>query len=457
MIGSLLYLTTSRPDITFVVGLCARYQAAPKTSHLLQVKRIIKYINATSDYGILYTHDTNSSLVGYCDADWAGSEDDRKSTSGGCFFLGNNLIPWFSKKQNCLSLSTTEAEYIAAGTSSIVPPCEDVSDEEEISAENSPIGSHQDDVPDARASDPEDVPDQEISGKESTSHEDSGVPTQSHGSSSPSKEDEPVHVSTDNPPSKESSKAPNFVQNISDDDSDDVPLTTSLPDSFAARIKRKRRVPDVKESPTPKKKSKTTPATSKSKQRDVKGKGKQPEVKAKSAKKKKVPVAAEESGSDVEEDVEDIFPSEKKYAGKRIPQNVPAVPIDNVSFHAEGNVQRWKYVCQRTISKEREVGSDVLECKEVVALIEKAGLMKTILKVGRCYERLVKEFMVNLSVEVGLPESVEFRKVYVRAKCVEFSPAVINNALGRSAVEFVDEELSLDVVAKEITAGQVKK
>ncbi|XP_057444347.1 uncharacterized protein LOC130736545 [Lotus japonicus] len=337
---------------------------------------------------------------------------------------------------------------------SIVPPCEDVSDEEEISAENSPIGSHQDDVPDAKASDPEDVPDQEISGKESTSHEDSGVPTQSHGSSSPSKEDEPVHVSTDDPQSKESSQAPASVQNISDD----VPLTASLPDSVAARIKRKRWVPDVEESPAPKKKSKTTPATSKSKQRDVKGKGKQPEVKAKSAKKKKVPDAVEESGSDVEEDVDDIFPSKKKkYAGKHIPQNVPAVPIDNVSFHAEGNVQKWKYVCQRRIAKEREVFSDVLECKEVIAIIEKAGLMKTILKVGRCYERLVKEFLVNRSVEVGLPESVEFRKVFVTAKCVELSPVVINNALGRSVVEFVDEELSLDVVAKEITTGQVKK
>ncbi|XP_057451906.1 uncharacterized protein LOC130743692 [Lotus japonicus] len=83
--------------------------------------------------------------------------------------------------------------------------------------------------------------------------------------------------------------------------------------------------------------------------------------------------------------------------------------------------------------------------------------MKTILKVGRCYEKLVREFLVNLSVEVGLPESIEFRKVFVRAKCVEFSPAVINKALGRSSDEFVDEEVSLDVIAKEITAGQVKK
>jgi len=86
-------------------------------SHLTQVKRILKYINSTSDYGILYSHSENSMLIGYYDADWAGSADDGKSTSGGCFFLGNNLISWFSKKQNCLSLSTTEAEYIAVGSS----------------------------------------------------------------------------------------------------------------------------------------------------------------------------------------------------------------------------------------------------------------------------------------------------------------------------------------------------
>ena len=69
MIGSLLYLTASRPDITFAVGVCARYQSEPKSSHLTQVKRILKYINGTSDYGILFTHDTNFKLTGYCDAD----------------------------------------------------------------------------------------------------------------------------------------------------------------------------------------------------------------------------------------------------------------------------------------------------------------------------------------------------------------------------------------------------
>jgi len=75
MIGSLLYLTASRPDITFVVGVCARYQAELKMSHLTQVKRILKYINSTSDYGILYSYSENFKVIDYCDADWAGSAD----------------------------------------------------------------------------------------------------------------------------------------------------------------------------------------------------------------------------------------------------------------------------------------------------------------------------------------------------------------------------------------------
>ena len=116
MIGSLLYLTASRPNIAFSVGVCAQFQAAPKESHLTAVKRIIHYINGTSDYGIWYSRDSNECLAGYSDADWAECIDDRKSTSGGCFYLRNNLVSWISKKQNSVSLSTTEAEYIAAGS-----------------------------------------------------------------------------------------------------------------------------------------------------------------------------------------------------------------------------------------------------------------------------------------------------------------------------------------------------
>ncbi|XP_039127020.1 secreted RxLR effector protein 161-like [Dioscorea cayenensis subsp. rotundata] len=113
MIGSLLYLTASRLDISFSVGVCARYQATPKESHLKAVKRIIRYVHGTTEYGIWYSKDSNSHIVGYSDAYWAGNIDDRKSTSGGCFYLGNNLVTWYSKKQSSISLSTAEAEYIA--------------------------------------------------------------------------------------------------------------------------------------------------------------------------------------------------------------------------------------------------------------------------------------------------------------------------------------------------------
>ena len=115
IIGSLLYLTTSRPDIAFSVGVCARYQATLKESHLTAMKRIIRYVNGTPDYG-LYSKDSNACLVGYSDVDWAGSVDDQKSTSSGYFYLGNNLVSWMSKKQNSMSLFTAKEEYIATGS-----------------------------------------------------------------------------------------------------------------------------------------------------------------------------------------------------------------------------------------------------------------------------------------------------------------------------------------------------
>ncbi|KAK6164040.1 hypothetical protein DH2020_000904 [Rehmannia glutinosa] len=116
MIGSLLYLIASRPYISYSVCVCVRYQSSPKESHLKDVKRIICYIKGTTELGILYSSDTNTNLAGFSDADWAGDVDDRKSTTGGCFYLGNNLVSWYSKKQNCVSLSTAESEYIALGS-----------------------------------------------------------------------------------------------------------------------------------------------------------------------------------------------------------------------------------------------------------------------------------------------------------------------------------------------------
>jgi hypothetical protein len=116
MIGRLLYLIASWPDIAFSAGVCARFQENPKESHLTAVKHIIRYVNDTLLYGIWYSKETNLVIAGYSDADWARNADDRKSTSGGCFYVGNNLVAWMSKKQASISLSTAEAEYIAAGS-----------------------------------------------------------------------------------------------------------------------------------------------------------------------------------------------------------------------------------------------------------------------------------------------------------------------------------------------------
>lgn len=93
MIGTLLYLNPVFHDITFSKGVCFRYQANPTIRHLTQVKHIIKYINGTFGYGILYYFETNFTLVGYCDVDWVGNVEDSKNTFDACFFLGNNLIP----------------------------------------------------------------------------------------------------------------------------------------------------------------------------------------------------------------------------------------------------------------------------------------------------------------------------------------------------------------------------
>ncbi|GJY47723.1 retrovirus-related pol polyprotein from transposon TNT 1-94 [Tanacetum coccineum] len=115
MIGSLLYLTASRPDIMFSVCLCARFQEAPKTSHLEAVKRIFRYIKGTTHLGLWYPKGTGIETIVYADSDHARDYVDRKSTSGICTFVGCCLTSWFLKKQTALVISTTEAEYVSAG------------------------------------------------------------------------------------------------------------------------------------------------------------------------------------------------------------------------------------------------------------------------------------------------------------------------------------------------------
>ncbi|GMP50698.1 hypothetical protein CsSME_00017211 [Camellia sinensis var. sinensis] len=105
----------TRPDICYAVGLVSRYQSNPGPAHWKAVKRILRYLKGTADYTLCY-QSSDLHLVGYCDADWGGDLDERKSTSGYAFMLSDGAISWSSKKQSCIALSTMEAEFVACSS-----------------------------------------------------------------------------------------------------------------------------------------------------------------------------------------------------------------------------------------------------------------------------------------------------------------------------------------------------
>ncbi|GJV62149.1 putative ribonuclease H-like domain-containing protein [Tanacetum coccineum] len=116
MIGCLMYLTASRPDIMFAVCLCARFQVTPKVSHMHAVKRIFRYLKHQPKLGLWYPKDSPFHLEAFSDSDYAGDNHDRRSTSGGCQYLGRRLVSWQCKKQTIVAISSTEAEYVAAAS-----------------------------------------------------------------------------------------------------------------------------------------------------------------------------------------------------------------------------------------------------------------------------------------------------------------------------------------------------
>uniref|UniRef100_A0A803LCB7 Uncharacterized protein n=2 Tax=Chenopodium quinoa TaxID=63459 RepID=A0A803LCB7_CHEQI len=127
LVGSLRYLTITRPDIVYGVGPVSRYMETPKESrymetpkelHWCPAKKIVRYIKGTLDYGMFYSYGDEATLYGYSDSDsdWAGAQHERKSTSGYVFYLGSTAITWSSKKQPVVALSSCEVEYIAASS-----------------------------------------------------------------------------------------------------------------------------------------------------------------------------------------------------------------------------------------------------------------------------------------------------------------------------------------------------
>jgi hypothetical protein len=114
LIGSLMYLVNTQPDICFAVNTLSQFQVEPRQEHWIAAKHVLRYIRGTINYGLRYTASNDIQLHGFTDSDWAGSVEDRKSTSGMSFSLGSAMISWSSRKQKSVALSTAEAEYMAA-------------------------------------------------------------------------------------------------------------------------------------------------------------------------------------------------------------------------------------------------------------------------------------------------------------------------------------------------------
>ena len=114
IVGSLMYLIVTRPDIMYSMSLISRYMENPTEIHLLVAKRILRYLQEPRDFGLFYKKGEKLELFGFTDSDYAGDQDDRRSTSGYVFMLATGVVSWSSKKQQIVSLSTSEVEFIAA-------------------------------------------------------------------------------------------------------------------------------------------------------------------------------------------------------------------------------------------------------------------------------------------------------------------------------------------------------
>ncbi|KAH1193584.1 hypothetical protein GmHk_19G054597 [Glycine max] len=240
--------------------------------------------------------------------------------------------------------------------------------------------------------------------------------------------------------------APGDLIDLEEVESDEEPIANKLAPGIAERLQSRKGKTPIKRSGRIKTmaQKKSTPITPTSSRRS--------KVAIPSKKRKEI------SSSDSDNDVElDVSTSKRaKKSGKKVPENVPDAPLDNISFHSIGNAERWKFVYQPRLALERELGRAALDCKETMDLIKAAGLLKTVTKLGDCYESLVREFIVNIPSDITNRKSDEYQRVFVRGKCVRFSPAVINKYLGRPTDGVVDTTVSEHQIAKEITAKQIQ-
>ena len=118
LIGSLMYLVNTRPNISFAINTLSQFMVEPRRVQWSTTKHVLRYVAGTVDYGLDYVRGDGVGLVGYSDSDWASCASDQKSTSGCCFALGSAVVSWFSRKQKSVALSLVEAEYMAASQAS---------------------------------------------------------------------------------------------------------------------------------------------------------------------------------------------------------------------------------------------------------------------------------------------------------------------------------------------------
>ncbi|KAH1193172.1 hypothetical protein GmHk_19G054271 [Glycine max] len=247
--------------------------------------------------------------------------------------------------------------------------------------------------------------------------------------SSPSKEEsteEEDQATVETPAPWAPEPAPGDLIDLEEVESDEEPIASKLAPGIAERLQSRKGKTPIKRSGRIKTmaQKKSTPITPTTSRRS----------KVAIPSKKRKEISSSDSDDDVELDVPDI--KRAKTSGKKVPGNVPDAPLDNISFHSIGNVERWKF--------------------EIMDLITAAGLLKTVTKLGDCYESLVREFIVNIPSDITNRKSDEYQRVFVRGKCVRFSPAVINKYLGRPTDGVVDITVSEHQIAKEITAKQVQ-
>ncbi|KAH1253502.1 hypothetical protein GmHk_04G010141 [Glycine max] len=246
--------------------------------------------------------------------------------------------------------------------------------------------------------------------------------------SSPSKErstEEDDQATEETPAPRAPKPAPGDLIDLEEVESDEEPIANKLAPGIAERLQSRKGKTPIKRSGRIKTmaQKKSTPITPTTSRRS--------KVAIPSKKRKEI------SSSDSDDDVElDVSTSKRaKKSGKKVPENVPDAPLDNISFHSIGNAERWKFVYQRRLALERELGRAALDCKEIMDLIKAAGLLKTVTKLGDCYESLVREFIVNIPSDITNRKSDDYQK---------------------PTEGVVDIDVSEHQIAKEITAKRVQ-